>query len=79
MDYLRQVGGSKESAKEVKLFNLSEYFTSRFAQLAQGIYKENIALSRSKLIWGGLLSIVGTAGYYGSYAVCDLASRTWSL
>jgi len=25
MDYLRQVGGSKESAKEVKLFNLSEY------------------------------------------------------
>jgi len=69
MDYLRQVGGSKESAqKEVKLFNLSEYFTQRFAHLAEGIYKENVELSRSKLIWGGLLSIVGTAGYYGSYA-----------
>lgn len=68
MDYLRQIGGSKESAKEVKLFNLSEYFTQRFAHLAEGIYKENVELSRSKLIWGGLLSIIGTAGYYGSYA-----------
>ena len=27
MDYLRQVGGSKEAAKELKLFNLSEYLT----------------------------------------------------
>ena len=30
MDYLRQVGGSKEAAKELKLFNLSRYLTDRF-------------------------------------------------
>ena len=30
MDYLRQVAGSREGAKEVKLFGLSQYFTSRF-------------------------------------------------
>jgi len=30
MDYLRQVGGSKEAAKELKLFNLSNYLTDRF-------------------------------------------------
>jgi ATP-binding cassette subfamily B protein len=68
MDYLRQVAGSREGAKELKLFNLSEYFTGRFAALSQGIYNQNVALSRKKLIWGGLLSIIGTTGYYGAYA-----------
>jgi ATP-binding cassette subfamily B protein len=68
MDYLRQVAGSREGAKELKLFNLSEYFTGRFSALSQGIYKQNVALSRKKLIWGGLLSIIGTVGYYGAYA-----------
>ncbi len=67
MDYIRQVGGSKEAAKELKLFNLSEYFTDRFAKLSLGIYEENIALSRRRLFWGGLFSIVGTGGYYSSY------------
>jgi len=30
MDYLRQVAGSREGAKEVKLFGLNKFFTSRF-------------------------------------------------
>ena len=68
MDYLRQVGGSKEAAKELKLFNLSEYLTNRFAALSQRIYEENVELSRRKLFWGGLLSMLGILGYYGSYA-----------
>jgi ATP-binding cassette subfamily B protein len=67
MDYLRQVGGSKESAKELKLFNLSGYLTERFRNLAQGIYEENIALANKKLVWGGLLSLISTLGYYGAY------------
>src|SRR5579875_1338605 len=67
MDYLRQVGGSKESAKELKLFNLSDYFTSRFRDLSQGIYEENVALANKKMFWGGLLSIISTLGYYGAY------------
>jgi len=67
MDYLRQVGGSKESAKELKLFNLSKYFTDRFKDLSQGIYEENVALANKKMIWGGLLSLVGTVGYYSAY------------
>jgi ATP-binding cassette subfamily B protein len=68
MDYLRQVGGSKEAAKELKLFNLSGYLTERFTRLSLGIYKENVDLARRKVIWGGLLSIIGTGGYYGAYA-----------
>lgn len=67
MDYLRQVGGSKEAAKELKLFNLSEYLTNRFKALSKKIYDEDVALSRRKLIWGGLLSLISTCGYYGAY------------
>ncbi len=67
MDYLRQVAGSRDGAKEVKLFGLSEFFTRRFEALAHQIYEEDIALSRSKLIVGGLLGILGTLGYYGAY------------
>lgn len=69
MDYLRQVGGSKEAAKELKLFNLSEFLTNRFESLSQRIYEENVALNRRRLFWGGLLSILGQLGYYAAYAL----------
>jgi ATP-binding cassette subfamily B protein len=69
MDYLRQVGGSKEAAKELKLFNLSKYLTDRFTGLSQTIYDQNVALNRRRLFWGGLLAIVGQLGYYAAYGV----------
>ena len=68
MDYLRQVGGSKEAAKELKLFNLSSYLTDRFTGLSQRIYEENVALNKRRLFWGGVLAIIGQLGYYGAYA-----------
>ncbi len=67
MEYYREVAGSREGAKEVKLFGLNKFFTSRFKELAGQIYREDVALSRSKLILGGLLGIIGTLGYYGAY------------
>ncbi|HEY2038778.1 MAG TPA: ABC transporter ATP-binding protein [Edaphobacter sp.] len=67
MDYLRQVAGSREGAKEVKLFGLHRFFTDRFKSLADQIYREDVALARSKLFLGGLLGIIGTLGYYGAY------------
>ncbi len=67
MDYLRQVGGSKEAAKELKLFNLSNYLTERFSGLSQTIYEQNVALNRRRLFWGGLLAILGQLGYYSAY------------
>ena len=68
MDYLRQVGGSKEAAKELKLFNLSGYLTNRFSALSRSIYEENVGLSRRRLFWGGMLAILGQVGYYSAYA-----------
>jgi ATP-binding cassette subfamily B protein len=67
LDYLRQVGGSKEAAKELKLFGLSGFLTQRFTKLSDGIYEENVALSRRKLIAGAFLSLIAFVGYYSAY------------
>ncbi|MGB7600941.1 MAG: ABC transporter ATP-binding protein [Candidatus Sulfotelmatobacter sp.] len=67
LDYLRILGGSKEAAKELKLFGLKDFLRERFTLLSDGIYEENIALSRRKLIAGALLSTIGTMGYYSAY------------
>ncbi|HMF77953.1 MAG TPA: ABC transporter ATP-binding protein [Bryobacteraceae bacterium] len=67
LDYLRQVGGSKEAAKELKLFGLSGFLTDRFTSLSNQILDENLALSRKRLIAVSFLSILSTGGYYGAY------------
>jgi ATP-binding cassette subfamily B protein len=67
LDYLRQVGGSKEAAKELKLFGLNTFLTNRFTKLSNQILDENLELSRKRLVAASLLSFLSTAGYYGAY------------
>lgn len=67
LDYLRILGGSKEAAKELKLFGLRNFLRDRFTQLSDSIYEENVALSRRKLTVGSLLTTIGTMGYYSAY------------
>jgi ATP-binding cassette, subfamily B, bacterial len=68
LDYLRQLGGSREAAKELKLFGLNKFLTQRFTQLSDAIYEENVELSRRRLVAGSFLSLIGTLGYYSAYA-----------
>ena len=79
LDYLRQLGGSKEAAKELKLFGLSKFLTERFTRLSDEVYEENVALSKRKLIAGGLLSIVGSLGYYSAYVYVIWRTVTGAL
>jgi ATP-binding cassette, subfamily B, bacterial len=67
LDYLRVLGGSKEAAKELKLFGLKNFLSERFTRLSDEIYDENVALNRRKLLAGAALSMIGTAGYYSAY------------
>jgi ATP-binding cassette, subfamily B, bacterial len=69
LDYLRVLGGSKEAAKELKLFGLKDFLVGRFTRLSNQIYSEDVALARRRLVAGALLSIVGAAGYYGAYVL----------
>ena len=67
MDYLRILGGSREAAKELKLFGLKDFLIGRFTRLSDQIYVENVDLARRRLIAGSFLSMIGTGGYYAAY------------
>jgi ATP-binding cassette, subfamily B, bacterial len=68
LDYLRFVGASDKTAKEVQMFGLAGWLSDRYALLAQRYYDENRTLSIRKGIVSALLSILGTLGYYAAYA-----------
>ncbi|HEY9255364.1 MAG TPA: ABC transporter ATP-binding protein [Stenotrophomonas sp.] len=67
LDYLRQVGASVETAKEVKIFNLHRFLIERYRQLADRYFRANRALARKRAVWGTLLAALGTLGYYVAY------------
>jgi len=81
LDYLRILGGSKEAAKELKLFGLKEFFTGKFKRLSTQVYEEDISLARRKAFAGSALSAIGTAGYYTAYvyAVWRTVAGVFSL
>jgi len=68
LEYVRQMGASVETAKEVKIFNLHRFLIARYRELADGFYRANRALARRRAFWGALLATLGTLGYYAAYA-----------
>jgi ATP-binding cassette subfamily B protein len=69
LDYLRYVGASDVSAKEVKLFGLSDFLVGRYDRLSREFYEANKALAIRRSLVSSLLAMVGTLGYYGAYVV----------
>jgi ATP-binding cassette, subfamily B, bacterial len=68
LDYLRVLGASKESAKELRLFGLGGFLSEQYSRLSSGLYDQNVHLARVRLRAAALLSLLSTAGYYGAYA-----------
>jgi ATP-binding cassette subfamily B protein len=68
LDYLRLLGASKESAKELKLFGLAPFVTREYSALSDAIYDQNVALARRRLLAGAGLSLLSTGSYYAAYA-----------
>ncbi len=67
LDYLRQTGASDETAKEVKIFGLSEFLITRFETLSDQFYRQNKGLALRRAGWGTVFAAIGAAGYYGAY------------
>ena len=72
LDYLRYAGASDDTAKEVKVFGLARFLTERYERLAERFYHANRALSIRRAGWGGLLALIGSAGYYTAYVLIVL-------
>ncbi|MFT3704966.1 MAG: ABC transporter ATP-binding protein [Agriterribacter sp.] len=69
LDYMRYIGASDETAKEVKLFNLSGFLIDRFKTLSNKFYTDNKKLSIKRASWGTFFALLGSAGYYTAYIV----------
>ena len=69
LDYLRWVGASDDTAKEVQSFGLAGWLTERYRVLSERWYSENRKLAVRKAVVSSGLSCIGTAGYYGAYIV----------
>jgi ATP-binding cassette subfamily B protein len=69
LDYLRYIGASDISAKELKLFGLSEFFVGRYDKLSREFYEANRRLSIKRSSVSVALNALGTLGYYAAYAI----------
>ena len=67
LDYLRYIGASVETAKEIKVFGLDDFLTNRFGKIANEYYLVNRALAVKRTIWGTLLQVLSVLAYYGAY------------
>ena len=79
LDYLRYIGASDATAKEVKIFGLSDFLAKRFFNLADQYYRENRKIAIQRNFIGSLLSIIGTAAYYGAYVVIAIQAITGQI
>jgi ATP-binding cassette, subfamily B, bacterial len=69
LDYLRYVGASDKTAKELQMFGLAPWLVERYRDLAGRFYDENKRLSVRRGIVSALLSLLGTIGYYAAYVI----------
>jgi ATP-binding cassette subfamily B protein len=69
LDYIRMLGASNQSAKEVKIFGLGTHLAERYREVSDRIYEDNKKVAVKRATVGFLLNLISTGGYYGAYAV----------
>ncbi len=79
LDYLRYLGASNESAKEIKIFGLGKYLAERSKRLFERFYAENKHLAVKRAVQGTLLNLVPTGAYYSAYAFILLRALAGAL
>jgi len=67
LDYLRYIGANNTTAKEIKLFGLTDFIALRFKNLSDSYYLLNKNLSIKQAAFGSLFNLLGTLSYYGAY------------
>jgi len=68
LDYLRYIGASDVTAKEVKLFSLSDFLKERFSVLADRYFQVNKGLA----IRRATFNVIGDIAYYAAYVTIIL-------
>jgi ATP-binding cassette, subfamily B, bacterial len=79
LDYVRFIGASDRTAKEVQLFGLAPWLIGRYRALSDRFYAENRSLAIRKAFVSSGLSLLGTIGYYTAYVVVLLRAISGSI
>ena len=69
LDYLRYIGANNQTAKEIKLFGLTDFIAKRFRRLSDSYYRLNRKLAIRQSVFGGLFNLLGIVSYYGAYVL----------
>jgi len=69
MDYLRELGTKKESAKELKVYRLADFLCDRFSEINDEVIGRNRRLASRRLRSGAVFVVIGSLGYYAAYAM----------
>ncbi|MFC1460244.1 ABC transporter ATP-binding protein [Microvirga arabica] len=69
LDYIRYLGSSVETAKEIKLFGLNSFLVERFRGFADRMYADNRRLAIRRAAWGTLFAALASCAYYLAYAL----------
>jgi ATP-binding cassette subfamily B protein len=69
LDYLRYIGASNETAKEIKIFGLQDFIADRFEKISYRYFLANQKLAFKRAAWGSFFSVLGTLSYYAAYVV----------
>lgn len=79
LDYIRYLGASDETAKEVKVFDLSNFLINRFRTISDKFYADKKDLQVRDATWGTVFAILGAAGYYAAYVIIILRTISGQL
>lgn len=67
LDYLRYIGANDKTAKEIKLFDLTNFIVNRFRNLATKYFNLNKSLVIKRSSFGFLYNVIGSICYYAAY------------
>lgn len=79
LDYVRQVAASADTAKEVKIFGLSQFLIDRYRTISRDTYDASRRLALRRAVWGAGFTALGTIAYYTAYAYIAWHAITGSL
>ncbi|RAJ08209.1 ATP-binding cassette subfamily B protein [Chitinophaga skermanii] len=79
VDYIRYLGASDETAKEVKVFGLSDFLIDKFRTIANKFYRDNKRIAVQRSAWGTVFAMMGSLGYYGAYIIIILRTINGQL
>ncbi|MAW96602.1 MULTISPECIES: ABC transporter ATP-binding protein [unclassified Leeuwenhoekiella] len=69
LDYLRYIGANDKTAKEIKLFGLTDFIAKRFRNLSEQYFEINKKLTIKRSAYSAGFNVLGVVCYYGAYLV----------